>query len=300
MFLTAVSERVGACNAGGTDETRTAKILSDFMNLTMDIAKNLMDINVNMDDFQKFVLALFEAGSCSIPESSDVFDTFNTLSTNKYWDHLDVSGLEETVEEFSGVLKDTNMTMIMHYKERLATYKAATSIADIVKFSRQRTSEEKSDSGLVHKHHRVRMSVQLPSSRGFNLEQPVSHLDQLWNSISLQFGISPLLQPLESIEESMSVITIHWIIRTALAKTILEGIGEAGEFLERQGIARVSLEGFPIYDQDSGGIPEKEARFSIALCSHQATEFCLIDTRLCQTADGDSRKLRKKILSRLH
>ena len=191
------------------EEINTGTIRSEFETLAVNIAKNLTEVGPNMEDFHQFVSALFEAGS-SIPESGGITGIFRALTLKKYWDYLDVSNLEGIIEEFSGILRDENVTMIKQYKQRLSMYKTTTTIADIIRSNDESSSEEvrsklaNSNEGYDQKY-QAKLSVTLASNRGFNSDMSILCLEELWNSICLEFSVPPLSQPLDSIEGNVHI-----------------------------------------------------------------------------------------------
>ncbi len=177
---------------------------------------------------------------------------------------MDVSVLEDIVEQFSKEYEKENMKIIRKYQDELAGFKVATRITDYIKSDHRNGSEEYTsiaeESEKYNEQYRSKLSVKLLGDKAqikISL-QSLQYVEKLWISLCNEFKMPSLQKVLDSIVEG-SVI-IHWLISHEHARMILEGVKDAVDFFKRECISSVRLEEVCIYDSDSEGLAEEKVR----------------------------------------
>ena len=175
----------------------------------MKIIKNLTEAKLDMGDFHDFIQSLFETGD-NIPKDYTVKQVFKELDKLKYWNFLDITGLESIVEMFDEDHEAQNMKLIKEYKEKLTGYKAVTKITDFIQHKENIKEEEeagqeyrsiKEDTEKYDEKYRSKLSIKL-----FGGEAPVKlsmqsleYIEKLWNSLCIEFHMPSLPRLLDSI-----------------------------------------------------------------------------------------------------
>lgn len=238
-------------------------IKSEYTDLKSCIAKDLTKaIEESEDDdlsnFQDYVEDLFD--QC-VPEPVSVKKIFKTLTSKQCLNYLDVYNMEVIVKKFGGRFKEKDKKMINDYKERLNGYKTAILITDFIEVNTEDKEEDekipsvKENQEKYDDKYRTKLSAKLPNSNIKIQLGSLLYIEQLWDSVCLEFNLPSLSHVLDSIVKGS--IIINWIIQHTLTWKILEGVSNSIEFFKRECIAQLFLEDICIYDRETGVLHKK-------------------------------------------
>lgn len=243
-------------------------ICSEYFKLKLNIAQNLKKANIDMSTFHGYIQELCDDET--IVEADSVSKVFTTLTKKKYWNFMDISGLESVVEMFSEHLEKENMDLLRNYKAQLAGFKAATKIKDYIACDKENASETPEhvtsqehtsiadNKGKYDEKYRTELSVKLLGNKNATINislESLMYIERLWTSLREEFKMPPLPHLLDKIVTGC--IVIHWIVHHDVVHKILEGIGNAREYFEREGVANIHLQEICVYDQDTGVVNQK-------------------------------------------
>jgi len=209
---------------------------------------------VDINDFSEFILLFFEGDvgqKLVTGTSQNISDIFKDITRHKLWDFMNYYSIEAILEEFGG--GDGEVTQLLRdYKMELAGFKAATKIVDYINFTKPGGDVADTDSSLTPNIARYdstfcqKLSMKLDTRVE---EKGLFYLDDLWKSVAAHFMLPSLPVLLESIREGCVEVT--WLVPPSHTMQIQWNIDGALEFLQRNGIFRISINDDAVYDNTS-------------------------------------------------
>ena len=109
----------------------------------MKTCSKLAGREINMKDLRVF-LRTFSPGEC-IPESCDIHEIFEALTSNKLWDSWNYLPLKKIVEGFAADDQEL-ASLIDTYKQDLKSYKATTKLIDLISVAESDSTVDESRS----------------------------------------------------------------------------------------------------------------------------------------------------------
>ena len=200
-----------------------------------------------MKDLRVF-LKTFYPGEC-IPESSDIHEVFEALSSNKLWDSWNYLPLKKIVEGFAADDQEL-VSLIDVYKQDLKSYKVSTRLIDRISVAE---SDSTVDEPEEQEHDKpARYDKKYYRTLSFKLksrftDQTMEYIDHLWDEIGDLYDLPHYLILLDSVRKGC--VAIVWCIPSHIAPKILEAPPPSDEFYHKHGITRVEYGGEGIYQE---------------------------------------------------
>ena len=193
----------------------------------------------------------FHAVSSShcIPETSDIHEIFEALSSNKLWDSWNYLPLKKIVEGFAADDKELE-SWIGTYKQDLKSYKATTKLIDRISVAESDStvdeSEEEEQDKPARYDKRFYRKLSLKLKTKFT-DQTMEYIEDLWDEIADLYDLPHYVILLDSVRKGC--VSIVWRIPSHIAPKILEAPPPSEEVYRKHEITRVEYGGEGIYQE---------------------------------------------------
>jgi len=184
-------------------------ICGKFATLVKNASSKLQSI-INIDDFQVFVVNLFQPGNC-IPDSRSIHEIFCAITKNGLWNCLNYFPLKLIIKEFAG--GDTEMSeWVKQYEEAVSGYMLCTKISDhIGVVAMSETSDTDSNKQLEEKpakydpcyYHKLSLKVKAKVT-----EVSMQYVSELWDSFASHFCLPSLM----TILATLMGVLVQWTV----------------------------------------------------------------------------------------
>ena len=218
-----------------------------FATLLKNICTKLAGREINMKELRVF-LKTFSPGEC-IPETSDIHEIFEALSSNKLWDSWNYLPLKKIVEGFAADDKELE-SWIEAYEQDLKSYKATTRLIDRISVAESDSTVDESEEEEHDKP--ARYDKRFYRTLSFKLktkftDQTMEYIDKLWEEIADLYGLPRYVILLDSIRKGC--VSIVWRIPSHIAPKILNAPPPSDKFYRKHEITRVEYGGEGIYQE---------------------------------------------------
>ena len=233
--------------------------------------------NTNAQEFYLFVAGYFSVAAHCIPSNSDIGSMFEAISLNKLWDCLNWMPLKAVIQMFlhnDGEAK----AKVRKYSESLAAFKATTTISKFIKNqhgllatdARPPQKETARYDPLYYRTFRAKLNVN-PT------ELMLDYIDELWESVRIQFSLPPLGVLLDRVEGNS--ISITWLFPTPLREQIIKMSSFSEEFFQENKITTAHVDNQCVYSlaecssmsKNSGSSPSSE---QVCVCILSVEKNC--------------------------
>jgi len=177
-------------------------------------ASSKLQSNINIEEFQVFVISLFQPGDC-IPNSISVHEIFCAITKNGLWDCVNYFPLKLIIEEFA--CDDTEMSeWVKKYEEARSGYMLCTKISDhIGVVAVSDSSDINSDEQLEENpakydaqyYHKLSLKVNAEVT-----EMSMQYVSGLWESLASHYRLPSLMAILERVHAECILVT--WLVPT--------------------------------------------------------------------------------------
>ena len=234
-----------------------------FTTLLMFTCSKLKQNNTNAKDFYLLVAGHFSVAAHCIPFNSDISSMFEAISLNGLWDYWNWMPLKAVIQMFlhDGEAKAN----VCEYSESLAAFKATTTISKFIKNqhglletdARPPPKERARYDPSYYCTFRAKLNVN-PTDLMLN------YIDELWESVSIQFSLPPLGVLLDRVEGNS--ISITWLFPTPLREQIIKMSSFSEEFFQENKITTAHVDDRCVYSfaecssmsMNSGSSPSSE------------------------------------------
>ena len=193
-------------------------------------------------------LRTFSPGEC-IPESCDIHEIFEALTSNKLWDSWNYLPLKKIVEGFAADDQEL-ASWIDTYKQDLKSYKVTTRLIDRISVAESDSnvdeSEEEEHDKPARYDKRFYRTLSLKLKTKFT-DQTMEYIDDLWHEIADLYDLPRYVILLDSVRKGC--VSIVWRIPSCIAPKILEASPPSDELYHKHGITRVEYGGEGIYQE---------------------------------------------------
>ncbi len=231
-------------------------IRKTYSRLIVRVMGKLRDKNINVVDFRLYLKTYFGCGDF-ISSISSVTEMIEAVTRKPLWNFYNYCALEGIIECFG--MNDSEMIgWLEEYKTRLSAFKTATKIADYVKGYTDAdlmadTDETINDYEVYDKRFFIKLSLKLRKNEDSILrvnQECLSHIDELWTTISSYFILPSLPTLLEKICDGC--IEITWIVPIAIASIINLKVTSPGctKFCQQRNIMRIVVGDNAVYNED--------------------------------------------------
>ena len=210
-------------------------IRGEFAKLLRNASSRLQSI-INIDEFQLFVVSLFQPGDC-IPDSVNVHGIFCAITKNGLWDCVNYFPLQQIIKEFA--FEDVQMTeWLKQYEDARSGYMLCTKISDhIGAVAVSDSSDTDSDEQLKEKPAKYdpryyrRLSLKV---RAEVTEMSMQYVSELWESLASHYCLPSRAAILDSVHAKCILVT--WLVPTKHTLELIEKAHADSVFFEKHNV----------------------------------------------------------------
>ena len=216
-------------------------IIDLFANLLKSLRKAF--VGVDVDEVYQY---LIDALQCPIPQTQDLQEIFNYLSTNQHWTYQSCGLVEKLDKNFLQCRDNSIKQHIAKYKDKLTGYFATEKIIRS-EFFRNSDSESATQSVTDYSDdHRKKLGVRLHFKRKLS-DECLTYVADLWNSLQETFELPSITAVIDSIVEKCLEIT--WLILPADAEKIIALAKVHSDFFQKHMIMSLTIDNDIIYEE---------------------------------------------------
>ena len=245
--------------------------------------------NTNAQEFYLFVAGYFSVAAHCIPFNSDIGSMFEAISLNRLWDRWNWMPLKAVIQMF--LRNDEEAKAKVHeYSESLAAFKATTRISEFIKNQHGLLENDAQPPPMKRArydqscYHTFKVKLDINPT-----DLMLNYIDELWESVSIQFSLPPLGVLLDRVEGNS--ISITWLFPTPLREQIIKISSHSEEFFQENKITTAHVDDQCVYSfaecssksMNSGSSPSSE---QVCVCILSVEKNCcglsnLASKRLC-------------------
>ena len=223
------------------------KIEVKFAALLTNICRKLRGKQINFTDLQIFFTSFFSSGEW-IAKSSNIQETFDTLTRHKLWDYWNYYPLEGLVHAFAADDQEI-LSWIETYKQDLRSYRITTKVIDHIAAvgsgSRYELPLEEKQPARYDQRYYQKLSIKLKMKV---TDHTLDYIEDLWKEFAELHGLPPYKALLDCIHEGC--VLIVWLLPTHLAPQILHAVPHSDDFYHKHEVMRIELAGKCIYQEE--------------------------------------------------